>query len=224
MKDDAKHSRPYQSDKFRLHSGRRGFNRLYDGVDRSPLRRAAAKPDSDPIEPDMRVDLLASPATWDALSKTGKAYFDALVEHLCNVTGVAVAFVVESVDLTGERVCPLASWGVEHFRDGRCYDTLGTPCERLRRGGPSVFPDHLAERFPNDRWLSSTGMRSYVGLPLLDAGGSVLGHLGVLDDQPMTDPQGIAAILEAFVLRSGSRIAGAWSTAATGGPPSSSAS
>ena len=116
----------------------------------------------------MHFDLLATPATWEVLSKTGKAYFDALVEHLCNITGVAVAFVVESVDPKGERVCPLSIRGVENFRDGRCYDTLGTPCERLRKGGASLFPDRLTEHFPKDSWLATTGMQSYVGLPLLD--------------------------------------------------------
>ncbi len=150
----------------------------------------------------MRIDLLTTPTTWDVLSRTGADYFDALVEHLCNLTGVAVAFVVEVMDSKGERVCPLASWGVEDFRLGRCYDTRDTPCERLRRGGAGIFPDRLAERFPKDRWLISTGMQSYVGLPLADRGGKLLGHIGLLDDQPMADPQTLAATLEAFVPRS----------------------
>jgi PAS domain S-box-containing protein len=155
----------------------------------------------------MHFDLLATPATWEVLSKTGKAYFDALVEHLCNITGVAVAFVVESVDPKGERVCPLSIRGVENFRDGRCYYTRGTPCERLRKGGASLFPERLTEHFPEDSWLATTAMQSYVGLPLLDADGNVLGHLAVLDDQPMPDPRGIAAVLEAFVPRSAAELA-----------------
>ena len=155
----------------------------------------------------MPFDLLATPATWEALSKTGKAYFDALVEHLCNITGVAVAFVVESVDPQGERVCPVSIRGVENFRGGHCYDTRGTPCERLRKGGASLFPERLAEHFPEDTWLAATGMQSYVGLPLLDADGNVLGHLGVLDNQPMPDARRIAATLEAFVPRSAAELA-----------------
>jgi len=149
----------------------------------------------------MGPDLLTNPTTWDVLSKTGRAFFDALVEHLTNVSGTAVAFVVESADPSGSRVCPLASWGVNNFRLGRCYNTIGTPCERLRRGAPGIYPDRLLERFPADDWLQTTGMQGYVGLPLLDPAGNVLGHIGVLDDQPLEDPQAIAAAIEAFVPR-----------------------
>ena len=43
----------------------------------------------------MPFDLLATPATWDLLSQTGQAYFDALMEHLAMVLGVSLDFVVE---------------------------------------------------------------------------------------------------------------------------------
>ncbi|MBK8636718.1 MAG: hypothetical protein IPN92_00010 [Chromatiaceae bacterium] len=59
----------------------------------------------------MPFDLFATPATWDLLSKTGQAYFDALMEYLVTVLGVSLAFTVESVAPSGQRVCPVASWG-----------------------------------------------------------------------------------------------------------------
>ena len=145
--------------------------------------------------------LLASPATWGALSKTGIACYEALVEHWANALGVAVAFVVESLDPQGNRVCPVACWGVASLRGGQCYDTQGTPCERLRRGAPSLYPDRLAERFPDDPWIARCGMQSYVGLPLLDPAGRVLGLIGVMDDKPLKDPQVVTSLLEAFVPR-----------------------
>ncbi|MBP6582445.1 MAG: PAS domain S-box protein [Chromatiaceae bacterium] len=149
----------------------------------------------------MPCDLLANPATWDLLSKTGQAYFDALMEYLVKVLGVNLAFTVESVAPSGTRVCPVASWGEVGLRGGRCYDTRGTPCERLGQGQNGIYPDRLAERFPADSWVVQSGMRSYVGVPLLDAEGHPLGHLGVLDHRPMADPQAVAATLAAFALR-----------------------
>ncbi len=149
----------------------------------------------------MPCDLLATPATWDLLSKTGQAYFDALMEYLVKVLGVSLAFTVESVAPSGKRVCPVASWGEVGLRGGRCYDTRGTPCERLGQGQNGIYPDRLAERFPADSWVAQSGMRSYVGVPLLDAEGHPLGHLGVLDHRPMADPQAVAATLAAFALR-----------------------
>lgn len=149
----------------------------------------------------MQESLLANPVTWNVLSRTGIDFYEALVEHCANALGVAIAFVVEAVDPHGNRVCPLACWGVATFRDGQCYDTLGTPCERLRRGAPSLFADRLAERFMDDPWIAASGMQCYVGLPLLDPAGRVLGQIGILDDKPLADPQGVASLLEAFVPR-----------------------
>ena len=149
----------------------------------------------------MREKLLASPATWAALSKTGIECYEALVEHWANALGVAIAFVVEALDPHGDRVCPVASSGAALFHDGECFDTLGTPCERLRRGVSGLYPDRLAEHFPDDAWIARSGMQSYVGLPLLDPAGRVLGEIGVLDDKPVTDAREVAALLEAFVPR-----------------------
>jgi len=86
----------------------------------------------------MHENPLANPVTWSVLSKTGIEFYEALVEHWANALGVAVAFVVESVDPHGNRVCPVACWGVASFHGGLCYDTQGTPCERLRRAAPSL--------------------------------------------------------------------------------------
>jgi PAS domain S-box-containing protein len=149
----------------------------------------------------MHENPLANPVTWSVLSKTGIEFYEALVEHWANALGVAVAFVVESVDPHGNRVCPVACWGVASFHGGFCYDTQGTPCERLRRAAPGLYPDRLAERFPDDPWIARCGMQSYVGLPLLDPAGRVLGLIGVMDDKPLKDPQVLTSLLEAFVPR-----------------------
>jgi PAS domain S-box-containing protein len=149
----------------------------------------------------VRFDLLANPATWDLQSKTGQAYFDALMEHLAKVLGVSLAFTVESVAPCGRRACPVACWGAHDLRGGLCYDTHGTPCERPGHGQKGIYPDRLAEHFPADPWLAESGLRSYVGIPLLDPVGHLLGHLAVLDHRPMADPQAVAATLEAFAPR-----------------------
>ncbi len=150
----------------------------------------------------MHTHLLANPVTWNVLSKTGLDCYEALVEHWANTLGVAIAFVIESLDAQGNRVCPVACWGgVASFYGGQCFDTQGTPCERLQRGASSLYADRLAERFPDDPWIAQSGMQSYVGLPLLDPAGRVLGQIGVLDDKPLTDPHKVASLLEAFVPR-----------------------
>jgi PAS domain S-box-containing protein len=148
----------------------------------------------------MRHDLLTNPATWDLLSRTGLDFFRGLVDHLCELLGVASAFVSEAADAQGERSCPVAWRGPEGYRDGRCHATPETPLGRQPQGR-AVHPDGLAERFPGDPWLARSGMRSLVALPLMGEDGEALGHLGVMDSEAMQDPAAITAVLEALVPR-----------------------
>jgi len=139
--------------------------------------------------------------TWELMSQTGQAFFSAMVEHLAITLGLRVAFIVESMDLKGERVVPLASWGVRGFRGGQAYDTGGTPCERLGSGASGTYLNNLSNYFPNDAWLQQSGMQSYVAIPLLDEYAHVLGHIGVLDDREMQNSDDCIALLESFAHR-----------------------
>ena len=75
----------------------------------------------------MRKNTQLNQVTWELMSQTGQAFFTSLVEHLATVLGLRVAFIVESMDPKGEHVAPLASWGVQGFRDECAYNTSGTP-------------------------------------------------------------------------------------------------
>jgi PAS domain S-box-containing protein len=144
--------------------------------------------------------------TWELMSRTGQAFFTSLVEHLATSSGLRVAFIVESMDLKGKRVKPLASWGVQGFR-GECeYNTTGTPCERLAHGAPGIYPNNLLDQFPNDNWLQQTDMQAYVAIPLLNEQGHVLGHLGVLDDRAIENSDEIINLLELYAHRVKSEI------------------
>ena len=94
------------------------------------------------------------------------------------------AFVAE---FAGERtrVRTLAYWGKGQIRENIEFDLAGTPCEDVVRGGLCHHPYGVRERFPRDQALVDMGIESYLGVPLLDGEGSVLGHLAVFDERPM---------------------------------------
>lgn len=146
-------------------------------------------------------DAQTNQRAWELMSQTGQAFFSSLVEHLAITQGLQAAFIVESMDLKGERVAPMASWGVHGFRGGQAYDTRGTPCERVGSDGACVYVDNLPDYFPDDTWLQQSGMQSYVAIPLLDEHAHVLGHIGLLDDREMENPDDAIALLETFALR-----------------------
>lgn len=149
----------------------------------------------------MHVDTVLNQRTWELMSQTGQAFFSSLVEHLATTLGVRVAFIVEAMDLTGVRVAPLANSGVQKFREGRAYSTHGTPCERLGSGATGIYPNNLSDHFPDDAWLQQSEMQSYAAIPLLNEHAQVLGHIGVLDDREMENPDEIIDLLESFAHR-----------------------
>jgi transcriptional regulator with GAF, ATPase, and Fis domain len=70
---------------------------------------------------------------------------------------------------------------VEHFE----YAIDNTPCALVVEERRLVhIPDRILELFPHDPELKPDFV-SYLGAPLLDADGSVLGHLAALDTKPM---------------------------------------
>jgi PAS domain S-box-containing protein len=57
------------------------------------------------------------------------------------------------------------------------------------------FPDGVQERFPQDNDLKELEVVSYMGVPLQDVDGRVLGHIAVMDSRPMpAEPRGLALI------------------------------
>ena len=115
---------------------------------------------------------------------TGAVFFQTLVRHLASALGVSSAFVAEFAGAP-TRVRTLAHWGWGRIQQNLEFELAGTPCEDVVRGGLCHHPRGVRERFPGDRQLVDLGIESYLGVPLLDGDGRVLGHLAVFDERPM---------------------------------------
>jgi PAS domain S-box-containing protein len=115
---------------------------------------------------------------------TGEVFFQSLVRHLASAIGVEYAFVAEFA-AQRTRVRTLAYWGKGQIRPNVEFDLAGTPCEDVVRGGLCHHPSGVKERFPRDEPVVTMGVESYLGVPLLDEVGTVLGHLAVFDQRPM---------------------------------------
>jgi PAS domain S-box-containing protein len=115
---------------------------------------------------------------------TGALYFESLVGHLATALEVSYAFVAEFAGVA-TRVRTIAFWGKGRILPNVEYDLAETPCEDVVRSGLCHHPCGIQRRFPNDRFLVDLGIESYLGVPLHDTGGNVLGHLAVFHEKPM---------------------------------------
>jgi formate hydrogenlyase transcriptional activator len=126
---------------------------------------------------------------------TGQDFFRSLVRNLSLATGVNYAFVGEFVD-RNSRVRTVAYWRNGEFVDHREWPLQGSACEAVLNGGFCHFPTGVSERFPVD-----AGFESYLGVPLKDASGKVLGHLAILDTRPMPEQPRLISIFQIFASR-----------------------
>ncbi len=139
-------------------------------------------------------------------TETGEGFFRALVENLAGALGTYGAWVTEYLP-DSRRLRALAFWlggrWVEHFEQG----IDGTPCEAVVDGRRLVhLPERILELYPHEVGLQRVGAVSYMGVPLEDLDGSVLGHLAVLDRKPMPHREQQLALFEIFAARAAAEL------------------
>ncbi|HVU64918.1 MAG TPA: sigma 54-interacting transcriptional regulator, partial [Phycisphaerales bacterium] len=123
-----------------------------------------------------------------------------IVRSLAQALGVKYAIVAEFLAET-RSVRSLAFWTGDGFADNAEWSLAGTPCEGVINGQFSHHPDGLQQKFPEDLPLVELGAVSYLGVPLLGAGGTVLGHLFVMDTRPMPPVARNLALFRIFAAR-----------------------
>ena len=73
-------------------------------------------------------------------------------------------------------------------------------------GKVAVFPADVQRLFPEDRDLAELDAQSYLGVPVLDSSGQVIGHLAVLDDRPFSEAERAVPVLRVFAARAGAEM------------------
>ncbi|HSB45561.1 MAG TPA: GAF domain-containing protein, partial [Nitrospira sp.] len=112
-------------------------------------------------------------------AETGEGFFAALVENLAKALGTHGAWVTEYFPET-RRLRALAFWMDGQWVKDYEVDLAGTPCERVIDTAQLVhFPDRILEIYPDEEDLRKSGAVSYMGVPLQDTDGRVLGHMAV---------------------------------------------
>jgi signal transduction histidine kinase len=151
-------------------------------------------------------DLLRTVAEGTA-GAVGDEFLRCLVRHVALAFDAKFAFVAEADDPSGEHVRVLSGffdgdWVDEPFE----YDTRGKPCALVVEQSVVAFPEALTERFPEARPAIEMGLESYLALCLRAADGTHLGHLGVMDAEPMSAQDDDVAAMRIFASRAAAEL------------------
>jgi PAS domain S-box-containing protein len=139
-------------------------------------------------------------------SETGEPFFRALVENLCRALGTQGAWVTEY--LPQQRLLRALAFRLgDQWIDEYEHPIDGTPCEVAVESGRLVhYPDRVLELFPREKSLRRMGAVSYMGAPLIDLDGSVLGHVAVMDQRPMPARAESLTVFEIFAARAAAEL------------------
>ena len=134
-------------------------------------------------------------------NETGERFFAALVKNLAKALRTHGAWVTEYLQ-ESRRLRALAFWMDGQWIQDYQTDLAGTPCEQVIDTANLVhFPDKLLELFPDDRDVTNIGAVSYMGIPLKDTDGRILGHMAVIDRRPMPEEPRVLALFNIFAAR-----------------------
>jgi PAS domain S-box-containing protein len=148
---------------------------------------------------------LRSIVSGTAPATSGEDFFQSLVHHLAAALKVNYVFINETTDHKNKfRTLAFCVHG--KIADNIEYDIAGTPCESAYNGQAAIFPEKVLEKFPEDVYAQELKIESYLGLPLMDDSGKVIGLLGVMDNKPITDVDNVRSILSIFASRAGAEL------------------
>jgi PAS domain S-box-containing protein len=137
-------------------------------------------------------------------TETGEAFFASLVENLSKVLHTHGAWVTEYFEET-KRLRSMAFFlGGQWVKDFE-YPVIGTPCELVVEEKRLVHVrDELFSKFhgnPELKDFRKTQAVSYLGIPFEDVDGRILGHLSVIDREPIPEDQEVVNIFRIFANR-----------------------
>jgi PAS domain S-box-containing protein len=135
------------------------------------------------------------------VSETGTEFFRALVKNLAAVMNTSGAWVTEYLR-ESNRLRAHAFWLNGSFLEHYEHDVANTPCEAVLTKRKLVhYPERILDIYPDEQDLKALGAVSYMGVPLFDTAGEIMGHFAVLDTKPLPAEPRLISLFEIFAAR-----------------------
>lgn len=137
---------------------------------------------------------------------TGEAFFPALVQNLASALNVRYAFISEWAE-DPKMVSSLALCADGSLGDNFSLSIAESPCFSVTESGDAKFyPESLQCLFPKVDLLREMNADSYLGVPLKDGEGKVLGALCIAHDTPLEYPEEAEGVMTIFVARAAAEL------------------
>lgn len=136
---------------------------------------------------------------------SAEEFFPSLVRHLGESLGMDYAIVSALAD-DGETVETVAVYAMGQIAPNMRYALRDTPCGNVIGRKLCLYPEGIRELFPHDTLLADMRVESYIGMPLWDSKGQPIGLIAVLDGEPISQADSIAAALQLVATRAATEL------------------
>jgi len=197
----------YFDKEYRLRHGDGHFRWIHSRG--TAIRHAAGKPyrmvvmDNDIHERKTIEDTLIQ-AAEGLSSVTGEDFYQALMRSLSSILGTRDNLVCYCVGDPPTRACTLAYYSNGEFFDNFEYDLAGTSCGAVIEGRKIVYaPTGVCDIWPLEKQYDRD---SYIGVPMFDSSGKIIGHFACMDGKPMRQDLPHLALFKIFSVRAAAEV------------------
>lgn len=154
-------------------------------------------------------------------SKNMQTAFEALVRSMVGTTGIsAIRSITDNLSSLLKADCTMIGEiqpdkktvkVLSMLLDGEeisnfSYTLEGTPCDNVMEKGFCLYPDNAAMLFPDSPDLQELNIRGYIGTPLRNFEGQVLGILCVLCRNPIQPSSSVQKIMDIIAVKAAAEI------------------
>ena len=198
---------PHFNAEYRLRSGEGPYRWVHSRG--TTLRHAGGKAyrmlvlDQDTYEKRQPEEALTRAA--EGLSAvSGDEFFRALMQNLCTVMNTRDGLVCFCVDDPPTRARTLAYYSKGQFRESIEYDLKDTSCGAVIARKEIVYcPTGVCEIWPFEKQYDRD---SYLGVPMFDSTGKIIGHFACADAKPMQQDLPHLSIFKIFSVRAAAEL------------------
>ncbi|WP_415250452.1 ATP-binding protein [Sulfurimonas sp.] len=134
----------------------------------------------------------------DGLDTTsGQDFFNKIVLNLSLVIEADYVFIAR-LDLASRISKTIALCAKNKIIENFEYGLKDSPCSNLSDGSICCYPSRVADLFPKDQLLIDMKIQGYMGIPLHDLNGNVLGLLVALSKKSIDDEDKIITLFKVF--------------------------
>jgi len=131
----------------------------------------------------------------------GEQIFEAMAEFAARLFAVDYVHIALLEPSQTEVRIMAAQLDGKRLEPGYVYALAGTPCENVMQRAHRCYADHVQQLFPADHDLVVLQAEGYIGEPIVDNNGQVLGLIVLVSHRPLTDTEDVVSGLRILAAR-----------------------